>query len=442
MQIADKLLDLFAWATRCCKLSYFGSRNIEFMTRIKHIFVPVFLILSNAALFSSNLQSQDLRDPRFMERAQIGFAHIYNMDYAQAEQDFISLEKDYPRHPAPSLYLASILWLKELEHRQDLALSRFASPGYFSQKTDQKMPPREREIFFKHIQRCESLSNAILSKNRKDKDGRYFLAMTYGMRASFAITVDHGFREAFSSGNKAYSICSQIIKGDPAYYDAYLTLGTYEYIVGSIPWYLKWMVFIIGAHGSKQEGFEHLRLASTKGIYNKNEAQLVDMVLSVREHNYPGALTLAQSLADRFPRNFLFALNIGQILQYAGQKDQAASMLMQVLNRVEAREPNFDRLPLQKFRYTLALELMDMGKLDLAQEQFQKSADDPQTQAGEKALSHLHLARILEMKGRKNDALREYQTVLSLEDIEGTHDEAKSSLKKIKSQEPGARSQN
>jgi tetratricopeptide (TPR) repeat protein len=382
-------------------------------------------------LLASQLQAQNLRSPEFMKKAQEGFTDIYNMDYSEARQSFTSLEIQYPYHPAPPLYLATILWLEEMLHRQDLDLNRFVSALYFSKKTTQTMPAAERDSFFRYLTKSETLTNKILAKNRSDKDGRYFLATIYGLRSSFAITIDHSLREGFSNGNKAYSQCRELIEEDPNYYDAYLTVGIYEYIVGSIPWYLKWMVFVIGAHGNKKDGLEHLALASGKGQYIKNEANLVEMVLDVREHKYKEALASARFLADRFPRNFLFPLNIAQTHQWSGQKDQAAVDLLQILKRVESDEPNFNKLPLQKFRYNVASELMNLGKWDLAQEQFIKSANDPRTREREKALSHLHLGKILDNRGQHSRAIQEYQTVLSLGDFDDSHEEAKRALKKL-----------
>jgi tetratricopeptide (TPR) repeat protein len=388
-----------------------------------------FLIL----LFASQLPAQNLRDPEFFKRAQAGFERIYNMDYAEARQTFVSLEIQYPHHPAPPLYLASILWLEEMLRRQDLDLNRFVSASYFSRMAAQAMPSEERASFFSYLKKGETLANKILAQKSADKDGRYFLATVYGLRSSFAITIDHSLREAFSNGNKAYSLCRQLAEEDPNYYDAYLTVGIYEYVVGSIPWYLKWMAFVIGANGNKGDGLEHLALASERGQYIKIEAKLVEMVFDVREHKYPEALALARLLADRFPRNFLFPLNIAQTLKWAGQKEQAAVNFLQILGRVESGEPNFNKLPLQKFRYNAAHELMNLGKWDLAQEQFVKSIADPRTQEHEKALSHLHLGQILENKGQRGQAIREYQTALSLGDFDGSHDEAKRALKKLSS---------
>jgi tetratricopeptide (TPR) repeat protein len=379
--------------------------------------------------FVSQVQAQNLRDLEFMQKVQVGFTDIYNQDYEEAKKTFALLEAQYPYHPAPPLYTAIVLWLDEMLRRQDLDLSRFVSAAYFSRNTNQIMPAKERTDFFNHLNKSESLVKAILSKNKNDKDARYFQATIYGLKSSFAITIDHSLRQAFSSGDKANSECKQLIKEDPAFYDAYLTIGVYEYIVGSIPWYLKWAAYIVGAHGSKSDGFKHLAMAH-QGQYSKNEAQLVEMVLFVREGKYSESLAVARSLAEQFPRSFLFPLNIAQTLQWAGQKDQAALEYVQLLKRVEAGEPNFHKLPLQKFRFHCATELMNLGKWDLAKEPFISTIKDPKSADREKALAHLRLGQILENSGQRDKAGQEYRAVLSLQNFDDSHEQAKRFLER------------
>ncbi len=395
--------------------------------RKRHLTLILFLLV---LVCGPELKAQELRDTQFMQRAQAGFADIFNMDYDKARQAFIALGRDYPQHPAPSLYLASIHWLEEMVRRQDLSLNRFIAPGYFTGKTDQGMPSQERAAFFSSLQKCQDLAKANLRRNPRDMDARYFLATSYGLRASFAITIDHGLREAFSNGNKAYSSTKKLVEENPEYYDAYLTLGVYEYIVGSIPWYLKWMAFIIGAHGSKQDGLEHLKLASEKGQYVKNEAQLVLMVLDVRERRFAEAFEIAQNLNTKFPRSFLLALNHAQILRMSGRREQALALLLEIEKRTEAGEPNFNKLSLQVFRYNFGVDLMSMGRLDAAEARFRSNISDKRTPMKEKALSHLYLGRLLERKGQKAEAAREFEIVLSLKDVDRSHNQAKQLLKK------------
>lgn len=383
------------------------------------------------AAISSNLCAQNLRDPQFMTRAEEGFNDIFNMDYDHAESVFASLAHDYPQHPAPPLYLASIQWLREMLRRQDLDLNRFLAPSYFSAKTNQVMPAEERKKFIDNLHRAEFLCNAILKKRREDKDARYFLATAHGLRSSFAITIEHKLREAFSQGNKAYAQSRQLAAEDPAYHDAYLTMGIYEYVVGSIPWYMRWMVYLVGGHGSKQQGLTHLKLAAEKGQYVRDQARLVMMVLNVREQRYPEALELARTLNAQYPRSYLFAINLAQILRLAGRKDEAAAMFLQVEKQVESGAPNFDKLQRQSFRFSLAMELLYMGKLDLARERFDKAVEDPSTPPRENALSQLQLCRILSWKGERDKAVDRCRTVLSLVETDGSHNQARKLLKTL-----------
>ena len=376
------------------------------------------------------LPAQNLREPRFSERAEAGFADIHNMDYDKARLAFTLLARDYPNHPAPPLYLASILWLEEMLRRQDIALNRFIAPAYFTGKTDHVMPSAERSAFFSYLQKSQDLSKAILQRKPGDMDARYFLAVGYGLRSSFAITVDHSLREAFTNGNRAYASLKKLTEEKPDYYDAYLTVGIYEYVVANIPWYLKWMAYVIGARGSKENGLEHLKMAAEKGQYVRTEAQMACMILYVREHRFAEALELARSLNNRYPRSFFFPINIAQIQRMSGQKDQASAMFLQVEKQVEAREPNFDKLPMQSFRFDMAVELMSMGQLDAAEERFRKTMGDPQTSREKKALSHLRLGQILDWKHRPKEAVQEYKAVLSFEDFDGSHARAQQLLKK------------
>jgi tetratricopeptide (TPR) repeat protein len=175
----------------------------------------------------------------------------------------------------------------------------------------------------------------------------------------------------------------------------------------------------------------HLNLAAEKGQYVRVEAQVVKMVLHVREHRYAEALEIARDLARRFPRSFLFPLNVAQILKLAGQKEQAVTAFLQVEIRVEAREPNFDKVPLATFRYNLGQELMDMGKHDLAQERFQQSIEDPLTPDKERVFSHLRLGRILEWGGKRDQAIAEYRAVLSQRNFDDSHSQAERFLRNL-----------
>jgi tetratricopeptide (TPR) repeat protein len=365
-----------------------------------------------------------------MAQARPGFDDIYNLDYDQAKQVFAALRRENPQHPAPPLYLATIEWLRELFRRQDLDLDLFLSPSFFTKETRQVMPPAERKAFFDSLQECQDLTQTILTKNPQNPDALYFLGASYGIQASFYITIDHSLRKAFSSGNKAYDYDHQILKLAPDYYDSYMTVGLYEYIVGSIPWYLKWLAAIAGYHGTKEEGFRDVDLAATKGEYVRTDAKVMQMVLRMFEGESKGALRNAQELHRDFPRNYIFQINIAQILEKLGQSDQAVSEYLEVARLAAQGEPNYNLLPLTTFRYSLGNKFFKMGRLTAAEDQLRKSIANPATPERERALSHLRLGQILDLQGKRSEAIENYRSVLKLKDADNSLETARNLLQK------------
>jgi tetratricopeptide (TPR) repeat protein len=382
-----------------------------------------------ACFLLSTLSAQSLREPWFMAKAQPGFDDIYNLDYDRAEQVFVALKKENPQHPAPPLYLSIIGWLRELLRRQELNLDLFMSPSFFTRSTTLEMPQGQREEFFAHIQECQDLNHRILAKTPKNLDALYFLGSSYGILSAFSITIDRSPRKAFGYGNKAYEYNRQVVKINPAYYDAYMAVGLYQYIAGSIPWYLRWLAAIAGYFGTKEEGFHDLDLAVTKGEYVKTDAQIIRMALRVYEERPRDALAEAQELHRRFPRNFIFQINIAQILERLGREDQAVSEYLAVMRQAEEGKSNYGLLPLTTFRYTLGNRFFRMGRLDAAEGQFRRAIAYPGTPERERTLSQLRLGQILDLQGRRAEAIARYETVLKSKDFDNAQEQARKFLR-------------
>lgn len=365
-----------------------------------------------------------------MAKAQKGFDAIYQIDYDEAERTFRALKREYPGHPAPPLYLAVVVWLRELFGRQELNLDVFVAPGYFTKPTDRKMPQRQRQAFFSHLEDSQKLAQAILNKNPRHKDARYFMGSASGVLGSFAITIDRGLKQAFSHAKKAYKYHERLVAEDPQYHDAYMTVGLYEYIVDNLPWYIKWLAMLVGYRGSEERGFQYLTLASQKGRFVADDARTLLMVLCVHEGRNQAAFENARHLHEKFPRNFLLHLNQAQILEKLGRKEQAVQSYQEILRLAESRAPNYQLLPLDTFRYQIGRRFMELKHHALALEQFERATSDPTTPEREKALAHLSAGFILDLTGKRDQAIGHYQQVLRLREFEDSHDQAEKYLKK------------
>src|SRR5262245_9811629 len=376
------------------------------------------------------LFGQSLKTPEFVEGANKGFDHVYSLDYEDARIAFKNLRQQFPQHPGPPLYLALTLWQQELFRRQDLQLDRFVSPESFMEPTGRQMPAEHRNAFFKYVAESQASSQAILKEKPGNRDARYFLGSAYGVLAAFAATIDHDKREAFRQGKKAYQYHLEIVQEQPDYYDAYVTVGLYEYVVANLPWYMKWIAQTAGYRGTADRAFKYLHLAATESQSVSVNARNILVVLCVRQKLYDEALENAEFLHRRYPRNFLLHLNVAQILTEMNRPEQAVEVYTKILAQAEARTPNYHKLPLSVFRYNIGKALMNMGRLELAQRLFTAAIQDTATAERERALSHLCLAEVLDVGGNRQQAIANYQQVLSVGNFEDSHRTAQTYLKK------------
>ncbi|HSR68198.1 MAG TPA: hypothetical protein VLU25_09670 [Acidobacteriota bacterium] len=387
--------------------------------------------LLSSLLACSYASASDLRDPAFMGEARQAFEGIYSLEYQEAYQELLDLRQRYPDHPAPPLYLATVKWLQELFVRQDLDLDRFLAPGYFAEKTDREMPQEDRKDFLRFIDESRDKSQAMLEKDAGNKDARYFMGAYYGIRASFAITIDHSVKQAFDYGKKAYKYHHALVEEDPAYYDAYMSVGMYEYIVGNLPWYIKWLASIFGYSGSESRGFEYLNKAKEKGSYVATDAAVLQMVLYVREERYKKALENAGRLHRRYPRNYLLHINQAQILEMMGESGRSVETYRQVLQKADAETKNYHRLEANKLRYKVAAKFEQMGEVEKSLEELQVIIDDPGAESSQRVVAHLYAARLLERNDRAGEAAGHYKAVLESENHGNSHRLARRGLQRI-----------
>ena len=380
-----------------------------------------FFALLVGVFLASPALSQTLRDAEYKAATTQGLTYLYQLEHDRAIDFFHELGERYPDHPGPPLARSVAIWIRELFAREDLDIERFISPGYFTRPAPQKMREEDRKAFFEGIERSQDNAQRYLDAHPGDIDARYYLGACQGALSVFAFTIDRSFRRALKHGKESHRIQSSVIEDDPDFDDSYMTVGTYEYVVANLPWYVKWLAILAGYRGSEAQGFEYVARAAEQGYIVKDDARVLLMVMYVREQQYEYALEMARQLHRRYPQNFLFHLNQAQILERMGEKRLAAGAYATVARKAAAGVPNYQKLPLDKIRYSIGQRLLALGSQEEALEQFQDAARDTETPERERVLSHLRAGEILDTMGRRDEAVNHYQLVQQLPEFEGSH---------------------
>src|SRR6185369_6143636 len=87
-----------------------------------------------------------------------------------------------------------------------------------------------------------------------------------------------------------------------------------NYIVGSLPLPTKMLVATMGVRGSKKRGLEMLERVASEGKWARDVARVLLIDLYKREKRWEDAAKTARFLAAKYPRNYIFKLQIADAL--------------------------------------------------------------------------------------------------------------------------------
>ena len=96
-----------------------------------------------------------------------------------------------------------------------------------------------------------------------------------------------------------------MLKQDPTFVDANLTTGITEYLVGSLPFFIKWFVKFDQTQGSKQQAVANLEKVAQQGRYLGPFARILLSIIHLREKRLPQSIRLLEGLVAEFPGNHL-----------------------------------------------------------------------------------------------------------------------------------------
>lgn len=371
---------------------------------------------------------------------QSGIDALYNLDYDKARREFSEIARLYPDNPAGPQLLAAGLWVKTLYQSRRLQTSLYSSESFYS-KGDDKVDPKIVEEFRRLTREAKRLAEARLKKNRKDIEAIYFLGAIAGLKASFHEAVERKHFAALREGSESVDRHRDVLKLDPKYIDAELTIGVYDYVVGSLPLPVRLLAGITGARGSKKRGLATLERVSKEGRWSRDDAKSVLILLYRREKRFKDVLTLARELSEKYPRNYLYRLEAADALVAQAEVERNANNAAAAAKAEEEAFATFedllkDRIVRETVSRALDLVHFKYGEVLLTAGQGERAAREflavTKIQSADPALvtmSHLNAARAFDVAGKRDDAVTHYRQVLSRPDIYDAHDEAKKGLR-------------
>jgi tetratricopeptide (TPR) repeat protein len=269
------------------------------------------------------------------------FDHFYNMDYDRAIAEFEKVMDRYPNDPEATNHLLSTVLLRELYRMGAVNSGEYASDSFIGEAhrpADPKVKERIKEL----VGRAEALEQQELKVNPNDVDALYARGVTRAQFALYTALVERAWFSALRNAVGARRDHERVLQLDPNYVDAKLVVGTHYYVVGSLPWSVKVAVAMVGLSGTKEKGLEYLRQVADSNGENSVDGKVVLSLFLRREHRYDEARALMQDLAQRYPRNYLFPVEVANLLRAGGHLEEAEAGYRKVWQN--GREGKYDSL--------------------------------------------------------------------------------------------------
>lgn len=250
-----------------------------------------------------------------VQEIEAGFHLLYELKPVEARVQFSAWQKAHPEDPLGSASEAASYLFEECSRQGVLTSEFFLDDERFLGKTPLQPDPALRAAFFAADKRAQSLAQQVLRKSPDDTNALFAMTLSVGMEADYASLIDKKQMDSLKKIGQADEYAKKLLRVAPEAADAYLTLGTANYVIGSLPGVKRFLLGFAGVRGNRRVGMQQLEIAAAKGHYLRPFAKIMLALAALREKQLDVARTHLKELVAEFPENPLFAKELAKLLR-------------------------------------------------------------------------------------------------------------------------------
>ena len=243
---------------------------------------------------------------------------MYNFDFPASHEILNQCIAAHPQDPLPYAFRAAADLFYEMDRLGILESEFLVDDKRIIAKKKLQPDAAVRAQFYKALDDTASRAEAALAANPDDRAALFSMCISQGVATDYMALVEKHQFSSLSPARRSNNYAQRLLKLDPKYYDAYLTTGFSEYIIGSLPFIVRWFVHFDNVTGSKERGVENVRLVAREGHYFKPFAKILLGIAALREKKPLEARDLLADLARDYPNNPLFRKELAKVTATIG----------------------------------------------------------------------------------------------------------------------------
>jgi hypothetical protein len=257
--------------------------------------------------------SQTPIEPLQVPELDAGFHLLYELKPEEARNQFKDWQKSHPEDPLGSASEAASYLFEECYRQGVLTSEFFLDNKRFLGKIPLKPDPGLRAAFFAADKQAQNLAELRLKTNPDDTNALFAMTLSVGLQADYASLIDKRQIDSLKMIQDADRYANELLVIAPDASDAYLGLGTANYVIGSLSGIKRLFLGFEGIHGNKKTGIQQLEIAAERGHYLRPYAKIMLALAALRENMPEVARVQLNELVVEFPENPLFASELAKI---------------------------------------------------------------------------------------------------------------------------------
>jgi hypothetical protein len=249
------------------------------------------------------------KTPAFTTVAELssGFHLLYAQNFSEAREKFDSWETQHPEEPFGEVAIAASYLFEELYRQGVLSSDFFLNEKRFLHGIEGKPDPERMKSFQEALNLARKLAKARLAKNARDPEAFFALTLAAGMESNADMMLKKQHIESLKRLKEGNEYAKQLLAEQPDANDAYVALGTANYVIGSLSGGARFLLMFGGVHGDKKLGMQQLGKTIDGGRYLQPFAKILLALALRREKQNPAAQKLLLELSEEFPESPLYA---------------------------------------------------------------------------------------------------------------------------------------
>lgn len=245
---------------------------------------------------------------------------LYNYDFIGAHRVLDAWDSKHPDSSLGHALQAATFMFSEFARLQILEGEFFTDDKKIVDKKGLKYDPVVKGQFYGELELARKLALEKLAAQPKDQDALFVMTVSEGLLSDFSALIERRPFASLGYAKDAQAYAVRLLAVNPGFGDAYLTTGYSEYLLGSLPFFVKWFARFDDTEGSKNTAITKLQRAAETGRYLGPYAKILLAIIYVREGRPKDSETLLRALSAAYPENPMFPKELEKVSQYVRKR--------------------------------------------------------------------------------------------------------------------------